>query len=137
MIDDDDDDNDNDNGKPTKVRFGRSQKFRLTATGTDAASSYTEMIEAARKGSGRSDFDAARKAWAAPLGLASEDGLFLVEFGKDGRTLQEAAANLDGCGTAAKEVKVALERLMEKGLLEAVPAPPEPLRAPPVNRFRY
>ncbi|HLL06479.1 MAG TPA: hypothetical protein VK539_38260 [Myxococcaceae bacterium] len=117
-------------GNEEKVRFGRSQKFRLSPKGTEAMTAYSAMIESAKEGSGRAQFDAARAAWATSLGLKAEDGLFLVEFG-EGRTVPEAARNLESCGTTAKEVKAAVERLMGLGMIEPVPAPPPPPAAPP------
>jgi hypothetical protein len=117
-----------------KVRFGRAQKFRLSPKGSEAAQAYSAMIEAAKDGTGRAQFDAARAAWGASLGLSAEDGLFLVEFGEGARTIPEATRNLEGCGTTAKEVKAAVERLLTNGMLEPVPAPPPP-PAPPPRRY--
>jgi hypothetical protein len=117
-------------GTEEKVRFGRAQKFRLSPKGTEAMTAYSAMIESAKEGSGRAQFDAARAAWGTSLGLQVEDGLFLVEFG-EGRTIPEAARNLESCGTTAKEVKAAVVRLMGLGLIEPVPAPPPPPVAPP------
>jgi hypothetical protein len=114
-----------------KVRFGRAQKFRLSPKGTEAMEAYALMVKEAQSGTGRAEFDAARSGWGAPRGLTSEDGLFLVEFGEGDRTLPEAARNLEGCGTTAKEVKAAVTRLLECGMLEPVPPPPPPPAAPP------
>ncbi|WP_309888228.1 hypothetical protein [Archangium sp.] len=118
-----------------KQRFGRSQKFRLTAKGNEAVSAYTLMLEKSRSGSGwgRAPFDAARDAWSGPRGLTSEDGLFLVEFGVGDRTLPEATRSLEDCATT-KEVKAALERLLALGMIEPVPAPAPPPPAAP-RRF--
>ena len=113
-----------------KVRFGRAQKFRLSPKGIEAKTAYSAMIESAKEGSGRAQFDAARAAWGTSLGLKAEDGLFLVEFSED-RTVPEAARNLESCGTTAKEVKAAVERLMALGMIEPVPAPPPAPIAPP------
>lgn len=113
-----------------KVRYGRAQKFRLSLKGTEAVTSYSAMIEVAKAGSGRAQFDAARAKWGASFGLGSEDGLYLVEFEAGGRTVAEAARNLEGCDTSAKTVKDAVERLLKCGMLEPLPAPPLPA-APP------
>jgi hypothetical protein len=121
-------------GNGEKVRFGRTQKFRLSAKGAEAAAAYARMIEAAKEGTGRAQFDAARASWGASLGLASDDGLFLVEFGEGERTLAEATRNLEGCGTTAKEVKTAVERLIKCGMIEPLPAAPPP-PAPPPRRY--
>jgi hypothetical protein len=118
-----------------QVRFKRAQKFRLSSTGSEAAAAYAQMIEAARAGTGRAQFDAARASWGAPRGLAVEDGLFLVEFGRRDQTIPEVARNLESCGTTAKEVKAAVERLLGCGMLEPVPTPEE--IAPPASRYRW
>ncbi|MFL5350694.1 MAG: hypothetical protein ACJ8AT_38475 [Hyalangium sp.] len=116
-----------------KTRFGRAQKFRLSPKGAEAMAAYVIMVKEAQNGSGRAQFDAARAGWGAPRGIAPEDGLFLVEFGESDRTLPEAVRNLEGCGTTAKEVKAAVKRLLECGMLEPVPAPPPP----PAPQRRY
>ena len=125
-----------DEDKPEKVRFGRAQKFRLSLKGDEAAKAYAEMIEKGRSGSGRAQFEAARNGWGASLGLVAEDGLFLADFAAGARTIAEAARSLEGCGTTAKEVKTAVDRLLGLGLLEPVPAPPERTLAPaPYRRW--
>lgn len=111
------------------TRLGRSQKLQLSSRGREAVQAYASMIELARSGTGRAEFDAARKAWGAPRGLAANDGLFLMEFEAGARTLQEAARALEASGTPAKEVKTAVLHLIELGMLETV-APPEPPPAP-------
>jgi hypothetical protein len=110
--------------KPEKVRYARSQKFRLSEKGTEAVKAYEVTILAARQGHGRAEFDAARKAWGAPRGLAPEDAQYLVEFGMTGHTIKEAADALRDCGPTAQDVKDATERLIRYGMLEAVPMSP-------------
>ena len=107
--------------KPERVRYGRSQKFRLSVKGLEAVKAYEVTIAAARNGTGRAEFDAARKAWSDPLGLVPEDAQYLVEFGTAGRTMKETADALRDCGPTPKDVKEATERLIGFGLLEAVP----------------
>jgi len=116
-----------------KVRFGRAQKFRLSARGTEAVTAYSAAIEGAKSGTGRAQFDAARQAWSAPRGLTPEDGLYLVEFQAEEKTVAEAARSLEGCGTHPKELKAAVERLLACGMLEPVPAPAAPER--PARRY--
>lgn len=120
--------------KGERSRFGRSQKFQLSPKGTEAATAYSTMIEGARAGSGRAQFDAARDAWGAPRGLTAEDGLFLVEFGGCAKTIQDAALNLESCGTTPKEVKSAVTRLVACGMLEPVPVVESPT-PPPRSRW--
>ena len=108
--------------RPEKIRYSRSQKFRLSQKGTEAVQAYELTIAQARSGHGRAEFDAARKAWSSPRGLAPEDAQYLVEFGVGGHTLKETADALRDCGPSPKDVKEATERLISFGMLEAVPA---------------
>jgi hypothetical protein len=117
------------NEQGERIRFGRAQKFRLASKGTEAVEAYTVMVEKARAGEGRAQFDAARAAWSAPRGLTPEDGLYLMDFSQGERTITDAVRSLDSCATP-KEVKAAIERLLECGMLEPVPEPVEP-PAPP------
>ncbi|MFL5354290.1 hypothetical protein [Archangium sp.] len=119
---------------PERIRFGRAQKFRLSTKGNEAVSAYTLMVEKSRAGLGRAQFDAARTDWSVPRGITSEDGLFLVEFGMGERTISEVARNLEDCASA-KEVKVAVERLLGCGMLEPVPAPEIVPTAVPPRRY--
>jgi hypothetical protein len=116
-----------------RIRFGRAQKFRLSSKGSEAVSAYSMMVEKARSGAGRAQFDAARAEWSSPRGLTADDGLFLVEFGVGDRTITEATRSLEDCASS-KEVKAAVERLLECGMLEPVPAAPPP---PPAAPRRY
>lgn len=121
-----------DETKPQKIRYGRTQKFRLSEKGNEAVKAYEQTIAEARSGTGRAEFDAARKAWSAPRGLVPDDAQYLVEFGPSGRTLKETTEALRDCGTTPKEVKDATDRLLGFGMLEAVPAPaPAPASYPP------
>ena len=117
------------------TRLGRSQKLQLTSRGREAVQSYATMIAAARSGTGRAEFDAARSGWSGPRGLSAEDGLFLVEFEGGARTVAEAARALEACGTTPKEVKAAVLHLMELGMLEPVAAPEPP--PSPADRSRW
>lgn len=117
------------NAQGEKIRFGRSQKFRLATKGTEAVEAYVLMVEKARSGEGRAQFDAARAAWSAPRGLRPEDGLYLMEFKQGERTLTDVVRGLEDCAQP-KDVKAAVEWLLEHELLEPVPEPVEPA-APP------
>lgn len=112
-------------------RLGRAQKLRLTATGREAVDAHRLMVERARSGTGRAEFEASRAAWAQPRGIAPEDGLFLVEFAGHDYTYQQVARELERCGAPPAEVKKGVLRLLALGLLEIVPAQPRPPRRSP------
>ena len=116
-----------------KVRFGRAQKFRLSAKGTEAVTAYAAVVEGSRPGGGRAQFDASRQAWSAPRGLTADDGLLLGEFREGDRTVAEVLRSLEGCGASPKELKAAIERLLACGMLEPVAAPV--VAAPPPRRY--
>jgi hypothetical protein len=105
-----------------RVRYGRSQKFRLSAKGLEALRTHQESVLSQRTGpGGRAAFDAARAEWSKALGLRPDDSLYLVEFGDAGRTIHDATTALRDCGPTAKDVKDATTRLLEVGFLEPVP----------------
>ena len=112
-------------------RLGRAQKLRLTAAGQEAVEAHRLMVERARSGTGRAEFEATRAAWAQPRGIAVEDGLFLGEFAGGARTHQEIARQLEPCGALPAEVKKGVLRLLALGLLELVDAEPRPPRPSP------
>jgi len=103
-------------------RFGRSQKFRLSAKGLEALKAHEASVVSQRAGpGGRAAFDQARAEWSSALGLRPDDSLYLVEFGDAGRTIHDATAALRDCGPTPKDVKEATTRLLEVGILEPVP----------------
>ncbi|MHB8879501.1 MAG: hypothetical protein ACYC8T_37890 [Myxococcaceae bacterium] len=115
-------------------RWPRSQRFQLSAKGSEAEASYREVIVAARAEEGRQSFDAARAAWAAKLTLDPTDGLYLGELQNGPRTIEEITRALETCGSTRQEVHVAIDRLTGAGMMEAVAPPPPPAPAAPAPR---
>jgi hypothetical protein len=108
-------------------RWPRSQRFVLSTRGADAELQYREMITASRAESGRTSFDSARAGWASPLSIQPGDGLYLSELQSGPRTLEELTRALEACGSNRREIKAAIERLMDVGLIEVhAPAPLPP-----------
>ena len=101
--------------------------------GRKAGDNYREAIVAARSGTGRQAFDAARAGWAARLTLDATDGLYLGELQSGPKTIAEMAASLDGCGPAPGEVRKAVERLVLLRMMEPLVPPPAP--PPPPRRW--
>jgi hypothetical protein len=102
-------------------RWPRGQKFALSQRGIEAEAAYREAIVAART-SGRSALDVAQQQWAAPLGVAPQDGVVLGELRGGKRSISELAKSLEDCGTTAADVKAAIDRLTDALLVEAAPA---------------
>jgi len=105
----------------TGKRWPRGQRFVLTAAGTSAESAYREAVQAARA-QGRTALEQAERGWSLPLGLEPGDGVVLSELRPGRRSIAEVARSLDDCGTSLAEVKAAVDRLADAGLIEPAPA---------------
>jgi hypothetical protein len=102
-------------------RWPRGQKFALSEQGAAAESGYRDAVQAARA-QGRAALDAAQSAWAAPLLVQPVDGVVLGELRGGKRSIADVARTLADCGTSAAEVKAAIDRLTDAGLVAPVPA---------------
>ena len=102
-------------------RWPRGQKFALSERGVSAETSYRDAVQTARA-QGRSALDAAQRAWAEPLQVEVNDGVVLGELRGGKRSIADVARTLEDCGTSVAEVKTAIDRLTDAGLVEAVPA---------------
>jgi hypothetical protein len=102
-------------------RWPRGQKFVMSERGLAAETSYREAVHTARA-QGRPALDAAQRAWAEPLRVDPVDGVVLGELRGGRKSLADLAHALDDCGTSAVEVKAAVDRLAEAGLVDPVPA---------------
>jgi hypothetical protein len=103
-------------------RWPRGQRFQLTPTGLDAATSHADAIREARA-LGRSALEVAQKRWAEPLGLLPCDGVVLMELKPGKRSLADVASALVDCGNSRADVKDSVDRLVERGLVEPLPLP--------------
>lgn len=101
-------------------RWPRSERFELSESGRKAAQSYLDMIVASRAEEGRRAFDEARKRWSDEFGVSAEDALCMREMVSGATTLVALVEQLDGCGPDRKQVKEALERMLEKGLISPI-----------------
>ncbi|HET9598645.1 MAG TPA: hypothetical protein VFP65_23915 [Anaeromyxobacteraceae bacterium] len=102
-------------------RWPRGQKFALSAAGVEAEAAYREAVQSARA-QGRGALDAAQKAWAEPHRIAPTDGVVLGELRGGRKSIADLAKGLEDCGTSAAEVKAAVDRLTDAGLVEPAPA---------------
>lgn len=100
-------------------RWPRSKRFELSPKGLEAEQLYADVIVASRAEEGRKSFDGARDGWAKPWGVQPGDGLFLGELKGGPRTLEELDRALQDCGVNRREIKGALERLVNAGLVQA------------------
>jgi hypothetical protein len=102
-------------------RWPRGQKFVLSERGMSAETSYRDAVQTARA-QGRAALDSAQRAWAEPLRVDPVDGVMLGELRGGKRSIAEIARTLEDCGTSAAEVKSAIDRLTDAGLVEPAPA---------------
>jgi hypothetical protein len=102
-------------------RWPRGQKFAMSERGSSAESAYRDAGQTARA-QGRAALDAAQRAWAEPLQVDPIDGVVLGELRGGKRSIAEIARTLEDCGMTAAEVKTAIDRLTDAGLVEPIPA---------------
>jgi hypothetical protein len=100
-------------------RWPRTQRFVLSELGAGAEASYRSQVVASRSEGGRASFDAARSAWAAPLGVHPGDGAYLGVVRGGPISLHEICSALEDSGESRKEAMEALERLFDAGLVVA------------------
>jgi hypothetical protein len=108
-------------GREEGTRWPRGQKFQLTALGREVEAGYQQVLQGARDAGGRTAFDEATKAFAAPLGIQPGDGAFLGELKAQPRTIVDLLELLEDGGATKAEVKAALDRLIAAKLAEPVP----------------
>lgn len=101
-------------------RWPRGQKFHISPQGTTALAAHAEAVALARS-SGRNALQTALAAWAEPLGLQAGDGTILSELRSGRLGVPDLVNGLEAAGIAPDEVRAALQRLVERGLVEAIP----------------
>ena len=106
-------------------RWPRGQRFTLSPAGVDAEAGYRDAVMGVRS-LGRDALAQAERRWAEPLGLSPADGIVMAEIRPGRRSLADLARALDACGTPAAQIRESVDRLVEKGLVEALPLPGAP-----------
>jgi hypothetical protein len=101
-------------------RWPRGQKFAMSPNGAAAEAAYREVVVTARA-QGRATLESAERAWAEPLHLQPGDGVVLGELRSGKKSIADVARALEDCGTTQPEVKSAIDRLSEAGLVEPTP----------------
>jgi len=101
-------------------RWPRGQKFLLSLAGREACEAHRQAVIAAR-GLSRAALDAALAAWAAPRQVQAGDGVLLGEMIDGPRGLPELTRAFEHAGTSAAEVRASLSRLVDAGLVDAIP----------------
>lgn len=109
-------------GKPSdgRKRWARGQKFTLSAAGSEAQLAYRNAVAGARA-SGRSALDSALAEWAASRRVAPGDGVILAELSGKRLGLSHLCEVLEVTGIVPDEVRAAVSRLVDAGIVEPVP----------------
>jgi len=102
---------------PRRLRWPRSQRFTLSSSGVEAETTYRSSIVASRTADGRASFDAARVAWAEPLGVQPDDGVYLCEIRDRPLRLSDLVEALAACDKTRQDAMDALSRLVDAGLV--------------------
>jgi len=106
-------------------RWPRGQRFSLSPLGVESAATYRQAVAGARA-QGRDSLETAERAWAVPRLLAPGDGVVLCQIEPGRCSLGDLARALEPCGVTAAEVKAAVDRLADAGLIEPVPGAAQP-----------
>jgi hypothetical protein len=101
-------------------RWPRGQKFTVASGGAEAQDAYRAAVNAARA-SGRAALDAALVGWASPRGLAPADGAILAELSGKRLGLGALCEALETSGIPPDEVRAAVGRLVDAGIVEPLP----------------
>lgn len=108
-------------GHQARLRWARSQKFRLTSKGAEAELLWRTRLSEVRS-LGKQIFESALQEWAAQYKVRPDDAAFLSELAGPPVRLEDIAKAVADTGASREQVKQVLERLYEAGLMEsAVP----------------
>ncbi len=111
------------NQNQTRLRWARSQKFRLTPKGGEAELLWRTRLSEVRS-QGKQIFEAALQEWATQFKVRPDDAAYLSELAAQPVRLEDIAKAVADTGASREQVKTVLERLYEAGLMEsAAPAP--------------
>ncbi len=101
-----------------RLRWARSQKFRLTSKGAEAELLWRTRLSEVRS-QGKQIFEAALQEWAAQFKVRPDDAAFLSELAAAPVRLEDVAKAVADTGASREQVKQVLERLYEAGLMES------------------
>jgi hypothetical protein len=106
-------------------RWPRGQRFTLSPPGVEAEQAYRATVMDVRS-LGRAALAQAERRWAEAHGLSPSDGVVMAEIRPGRRSLADLARSLESCGTPAAQIRESVDRLVERGLVDALPLPGAP-----------
>ena len=116
--------------QPTPARrWPRGQRFGLSAPGGEVEAAYRATVQDVRS-LGRDALALAEKRWAEPLGLSPSDGVVMAQIRPGRRSFADLGHALEDCGTTPAQIRESVDRLVERGFVEAMPLPGTAADAP-------
>lgn len=106
--------------QPARLRWARSQRFRLSPRGVEAEQQWRTTLETVQS-AGRAAFDSGLAHWATEFKVQPDDASYVRELKASPLRLEDVAKAVADTGTSREDVKKALERLYEAGLVEVQP----------------
>ncbi len=103
-----------------RLKWARSQRFRLTAKGQEAQDIWKAKLAEVRS-QGKALFDAAQAEWGKTFGLRADDAAYLAELSGAPLRVEDIEKNFTDLGASRQDVKDALGRLYDAGLAEPAP----------------
>lgn len=103
-----------------RLKWARSQRFRLTAKGEEAHTSWKAKLAAAQN-QGKSAFDAAQAEWATAFKISPDDATYVTELAPASLRVEDIEKAFTDLGISRQSVKDSLLRLYEAGLVEPAP----------------
>lgn len=103
-----------------RLKWARSQRFRLTARGEEAHASWKERL-AAVQNQGKTAFDAAQTEWAKGFAISPDDATFVTELAPASLRVEDIEKAFSDLGVSRQAVKDSILRLYEAGLVEPAP----------------
>ena len=110
-------------------RWPRGQRFGLSAQGVEVEAAYRATVQDVRS-LGREALALAEKRWAEPLRLSPGDGVVMAQIRPGRRSFADLGHALEDCGTPPTQIRESVDRLVEQGLVEALPLPGTAALAP-------
>lgn len=103
-----------------RLKWARSQRFRLTARGEEALASWKEKLAAAQN-HGKSAFDTAQAEWAKAYAISPDDAPYVTELAPASLRVEDIEKAFADLGISRQGVKDSLLRLYEAGVVEPAP----------------
>lgn len=103
-----------------RLKWARSQRFRLTAKGEEALTSWKARL-ASVQNQGKTAFDTAQTDWAKAFAISPDDATYVSELAPAALRVEDIEKAFTDLGISRQSVKDSLLRLYEAGIVEPAP----------------